>query len=125
MHKWSKAYQLDVSIRKPTDYHAFHQERNNVSNQLDTAKRRLIGKKLDEAPDVRSKWREFKKLELTKRRLLLPLMFIPAQVLNQHYASTSNSTWPLMEKDLHDIIVFLTLKPNFNLPTYFFWLCRS
>ena len=46
MRKRDKAYQLAVLTKKPTDYYAFHQLRNKVSNKLDTAKSRHVRRKL-------------------------------------------------------------------------------
>ena len=39
-------------------------------------------------------------------------MFFHPQVLNQHYASISNSTSPLVEQDLHDVIAFHPIELN-------------
>ena len=105
MDKRDKAYKL-------SDHDTFRQLRREISNLLDTAKSNHIGKKLNEAPDARSKWRELNKLGLTKRQHPSPLLFFTPQVLNQHYASISDSNSPLMEQDLQDVIISHPITPN-------------
>ena len=110
MQKRDKAYQRAMKIRKPVDREKFRQLRREISNQLDTAKSSFIRKKIDEAPNVRSKSFEINKLGLIKKQN--PLLSFTASGLNQHYASVSNSNSPLNEIDVQDIVASHSLTPN-------------
>ena len=75
MRKGNKTYQLGVLTRESNDYHTFHQLKNKVSYQLDTAKSKHIGKEVDKALKAHSKWRELNNLGFTKIQLPTLLIF--------------------------------------------------
>ena len=114
MQKRDKAYHLAVTTQRASYHDEFKQLRSDVSNLLDTAKSSYISKKLKDAPNARSKWRELDRLGLTKIRKPSPLMFFTPQVLNQHFASACSSNAPLVDSDLQDIIATHLLHSNCN-----------
>ena len=83
----------------PGDQARFRLLRSEVCNALDVAKNQHIATRLAEVPTAEAKWRELRRLRISKSGPLDPLLRFDAATLNAHFATTVNRHPPVTEAD--------------------------
>ena len=61
-----RAYRIARNSRSPADHQNFRTARANASNALDSAKNRYIASRLEEAASPEAKWKELRRLRVTR-----------------------------------------------------------
>ena len=99
MRSRNRAYRLARSSGSATDLPRFHSLRSQTSNSLDSAKNAHVASRLADAPSVDAKWRELRRLHVTRPSLPSPLVKFTANDLNTFYASTVSRHPPITDND--------------------------
>ena len=94
-----RAYRIARNSRSPADHQNFRTARANASNALDSAKNRYIASRLEEAASPEAKWKELRRLRVTRSSTPSPFHYFDAATLNTHFAATVNHHLPLTEND--------------------------
>ena len=88
MRSRDRAYRLARSSGAEADVARFRSLRAQASNALDSAKNSCVASRLAAAPTSDAKWRELRRLHVTRPGLPSPLVSFTADNINGFYAST-------------------------------------
>ena len=87
MRSRDRAYRLARSSGSATDLARFRALRSQTSNALDSAKNAHVASRIADTPSVEAKWRELRRLHVTRPNLPSPLAKFTATDLNAFYAT--------------------------------------
>ena len=99
MRSRDRAYRLACSSRAAAEVACFRSLRAQASNALDSAKTSHVASRLPAASSSDAKWRELRRLHVTRPGLPSPLVSFTAANLNVFYASTVSRHPPITEQD--------------------------
>ena len=109
------AYRLARSSGSAIDLARFRSLRSQTSNALDSAKNVHVASRLAEALSVDAKWRELRRLHVTRPSLPSPFAKFTSNDLNTFYASTVSRHHPSTDHDF-ELIANQSITSSLNSP---------